>query len=121
MTKRVLIADDTEDIRVLLRIVLGHGDFEIVAVATDGTEAMSMWEAVRESGLFALILDQRMPGMTGLEVARRVLAHSPDQRVILFSAHLDSALREEAIAIGVSAVIDKEELIGLASHPALAA
>ncbi len=121
MSKRILVADDTEDMRVLLRIVLGRAAFTIAAEATNGTEAWAVWEAERDEGFYAVILDQRMPGLTGLEVARRILAERPEQRVILFSAHLDEALRAEAEAIGVDAIVDKDELIGLASHPALAA
>lgn len=121
MEKRILVADDTEDMRVLLRIVLGRADFTIAAEARNGTEAWGHWEAGRELGFFAVILDQRMPGMTGLEVAVRILEERPDQRVILFSAHLDDVLRAEAVAVGVTAVVDKDELISLAAHPALAA
>jgi two-component system chemotaxis response regulator CheY len=119
LSKRLLVADDTQDMRVLLRIVLERTDFSIVAEATDGTEAWAMWEKNRDEGLFALILDQRMPGMTGLEVARQVLKERPQQRVVLLTAHLNDVLRAEAFALGVTAVVNKEDLTGLARHPAL--
>jgi two-component system chemotaxis response regulator CheY len=121
LSKRLLIADDTQDMRVLLRIVLERTGFTIVAEATDGTEAWAMWEKSRDEGLFALILDQRMPGMTGLEVARRVLEQCPQQRVLLLTAHLNDVLRAEAFSLGVTAVVNKEDLTGLARHPALQA
>lgn len=117
----MLVADDTEDIRILLRIVLGQSGFVIIGEATDGTEALRLWEAERDGDVFAVILDQRMPGMTGIEVAKRVLAERPDQRIILFTAHLDDDLRTEALAAGVTAVVDKDDLISIGGHPALAA
>lgn len=117
--RKLLVADDTDDILVLLRLILGSS-FEIVAEATDGVQALRQWEEHRED-VFALVLDYRMPRMTGLDVARRVLEEQPDTRIILFSANFDDRLRQEALEAGVTAVVDKDELAQLASHPALAA
>ena len=117
--RKLLVADDTDDIRVLLRVILG-GRFEIVAEATDGVEALDRWAEHRDD-VFALVLDYRMPRMTGLDVARHVLGERPDTRIVLFSANFDEALRREALEVGVTAVVDKEELAQLATHPALAA
>jgi len=102
-----------------LRIVLGRS-FDIVAEATDGAQEWSQWEQHRED-VWALILDYRMPRMTGLDVARRVLEDRPETRIVLFSANFDEELRQEALALGVTAVVEKDELAQLASHPALAA
>ena len=117
--RKLLVADDTEDIRVLLRLVLSSS-FEIVAEAADGAEALADWESNRDD-VFALVLDYRMPRMTGLDVARRVLAEDPSARIVLFSANLDQGLVAEAEAAGVTAVLHKEQLPDLARHPALAA
>ncbi len=48
-----------------------------------------------------------MPGLTGLEVAERMLALHPSQVIILFSAHLDPAVEEKARAIGIAACVSK--------------
>lgn len=117
--RKLLVADDTDDILVLLRIILG-GSFDIVAEATDGVQALHQWETHRDE-VFALVLDYRMPRMTGLDVARRVLEEEPDARIVLFSANFDDELRRRALEAGVTAVVDKDELAQLASHPALAA
>lgn len=117
--RKLLVADDTDDILVLLRIVLGKS-FDIIAEATDGAQALDQWHEHREE-VFAMVLDYRMPRMTGLDVARRVLEESPDVRIVLFSANFDDQLKQEALDAGVTAVIDKDELAQLASHPALAA
>lgn len=117
--RKLLVADDTDDILMLLRITLGR-TFDIVAEATDGAEAMEHWEEHRDD-VFALVLDYRMPRMSGLEVARRVLEDRPGTRVVLFSANLDDELRQEALDAGVAAVVAKDELARLASHPALTA
>lgn len=116
--RKLLVADDTEDILVLLRIILG-ASFEIVAEAADGAEALAGWEAHRDD-LFALVLDYRMPELTGLEVATKVLAEQPDARIVLFSANFDDELRAAALAAGVTATVEKDALAQLADHPALA-
>ena len=115
--RKLLVADDTDDILVLLRIILGR-QFDIIAEATDGEQALEQWREHRED-LHALVLDFRMPRMTGLDVARVVLAERPDTRVVLFSANLDDELRDEALDAGVTAVVEKDELARLGSHPAL--
>ena len=56
-----------------------------------------------------MLLDNRMPGLTGLEVAERILAEHPDQVIVLFTAHLDDALQEKARAIGITACASKME------------
>lgn len=117
--RKLLVADDTDDILVLVRIALGR-TFDIVAEATDGAQALDHWEEHRDE-VFALVLDYRMPRMSGLDVARRVLAERPDTRIVLFSANLDDDLRQEALDAGVTAVVSKDELAQLASHPALVA
>lgn len=117
--RKLLVADDTDDILLLLRIILGR-TFDIVAEASDGAQALDRWEEHRED-VFALVLDYRMPRMSGLDVARRVLAERPATRVVLFSANLDDELRQEALDAGVTAVVAKDELAQLASHPALTA
>ena len=48
-----------------------------------------------------------MPGLTGLEVAAEMLSRHPSQVIILFSAHLDDAVEEEALALGIAACVSK--------------
>jgi DNA-binding NarL/FixJ family response regulator len=57
-----------------------------------------------------VVLDNRMPGMTGLETARQILADDPEQSIILFSAYLDAQTVSEAAALGVRLCLDKTEV-----------
>jgi CheY-like chemotaxis protein len=104
----VLVVDDQADLRLLVRT--------LITAANDGLhcsdEAASGEEAVAFLGsgdATVVVLDQMMPGMTGIETARRILAQRPEQRIILFSAYLDDELRAEARAIGIRACIDKRD------------
>jgi CheY-like chemotaxis protein len=66
-----------------------------------------------------VVLDQRMPGLTGLEVAERILRDDPEQRVILFSAGLTDEIRRQAEAVGVTACLTKDEVMELPTHAAM--
>jgi len=110
-TIRVLIVDDEPDLRLLLRTMLTLDQrFEIAGEGIDGGEALSLFDQLRPD---VLLLDQRMPVLTGLDVARQVLGEHPDQAVILLSAYLNDAVKAEAAALGVRGVIGKEHILDL--------
>ena len=110
----VLIVDDDPDIRALVKLTLEtERDFTIdltCAEAADGFHAFEMWQ---EGHYDVVVLDQRMPGMSGIDVARTLLELEPDQVVILFSANLDSRTIEAAERLGVHASLSKLELRSL--------
>jgi len=109
---RVLVADDEEDMRLLIRTLLEAADIgvEIVAEAASGDDALARWRDLRPD---IVVLDQRMPGLSGMEVAARMLERVPDQAIVLFSAYLTDELRLEILAAGVRACLTKEEVFSL--------
>jgi DNA-binding NarL/FixJ family response regulator len=112
MTARVLVVDDEEHMRALIRTLFAVNASSIVLVgeASEGREAVEVWRELRKSGApDVVVLDQRMPHTTGLDAAREILAERPDQIVVLFTAFLDAALEREALAAGVTACIDKRD------------
>jgi len=104
---RVLVVDDSADIRFMLRLLLEDAGMEIEE-APGGEEALDRLAGAHD--LDAIVLDQRMPGLTGIEVAARLDADHP--RVILFSAYLQPSLQVRAEALGVTTV-SKNDLSGL--------
>jgi DNA-binding NarL/FixJ family response regulator len=106
---RALIVDDDSDMRFLVRMtieVANHG-LAVAGEAASGADAITAFEQNRPE---VVVLDQRMPGMTGMETARRILADHPEQSIILFSAYLDAATLAEAQAVGIHACIDKTDV-----------
>ncbi len=104
---RALIVDDDEDMRFLLRAVIERANegLQVAGEAGGADEAMAQW---RSLGPDVIVLDHRMPGMTGLQVAEAILAEHPAQSIILFSAYLDDELLERASAVGIRACISKD-------------
>lgn len=105
---RVLVVDDEPDLRALLRIVLEGDGHHVVGEAGDGTTALALW---REHRPDVLLLDQQMPGMTGSEVARLVLAEQPGQRIVFVTANPDRTL-EDLRDLDIT-VVGKERLTEL--------
>jgi YesN/AraC family two-component response regulator len=103
-----LIVDDEEDMRVLLRMTIeaANKGLSVAAEAANGHEALDMW---REHRPDVVVLDQRMPDLSGMDVAARILAEAPHQRIILFSAFLTDDLVREAETLGL-ACLGKEKV-----------
>ena len=110
----VLVADDEPDLRVLTHSLLEAAGFEVVEEAVDGEAALAAIERLHPPPVpTVLVLDYLMPGLSGLDVAERVLEHHPDQRIVLFTAYLDAEVQRRADAIGVRCV-SKSKLADLA-------
>ena len=106
----VLVVDDEPDVRVLVRAFLELGGFEVVAEAVDGAEAVREYVALDPPPIpDVVVLDNRMPVMTGLEAAALMLERHPGQVVVLFSAFLDTGLAKQARDLGVAACVDKTQ------------
>lgn len=106
-TNRALIVDDDEDMRFLLRAVIERANegLQVAAEASGADEALDRWRATQPD---VIVLDHRMPGTTGLELAAEILAEAPGQSIILFSAHLDDDIISTAADIGIRACISKD-------------
>ncbi len=107
MTIRVLLADDQEMIRTGLRMILNAQDgIEVVGEAADGAEAVALARRLRPD---VCLFDIRMPGLDGLEVARRLIRDQPAVHIAMLTTFdLDSYLYE-ALKIGVSGFFLKDD------------
>jgi CheY-like chemotaxis protein len=109
----VLVADDEIDMRVLVRMTLeasGLG-LEVVAEAIDGEHALATYDELDPPPVpTVVILDNRMPGFTGVEVAREIRRRLGTQAIVLFSAYLTPRLQAEAHAAGVDECVAKPDV-----------
>lgn len=104
-----LIVDDEADIRLLIRTIIegaNEGLF-VSGEAADGSEAVAQVEALRPG---VVILDERMPGLSGIQAATEILSRRPSQHIVMCSAHLDQGLRRRAEEAGIRACLTKNEV-----------
>lgn len=103
---RVVVGDDHPMFREgVVRALVSSGEIEVVAEAEDGTEAL---ELIREHRPQVALLDYRMPGMDGAEVAAAVTRDDLPTRVLLVSAHDESAIVYKALQQGAAGFLSKE-------------
>lgn len=100
-----LVADDHPAVVEAVADVLSEHGIEVAGRARDGHEAAQKIEASQPK---VALLDLRMPGLSGIEVARRVGRSSPGTAVILYTAFGDRALLTEALDAGARGFVLKE-------------
>jgi CheY-like chemotaxis protein len=104
MRRHILVVDDEEHIRRVMRMTLEAAGYE-VGEAPDGLRGLeafgdgSAWDAV--------LLDQRMPGMDGLETLRRMKERRADARVIMITAYASIELAVDAMKLGATDFLRK--------------
>ncbi len=103
---RVLVADDHSIFREGIKMVLSRNqDLEIIAEAEDGRAAVKEALAHRPD---LVIMDISMPGLTGIEATREILAQSPQTRVIILSVHSRKTFIMEALKAGARGYVVKD-------------
>jgi DNA-binding NarL/FixJ family response regulator len=105
VTYRILIADDQELVRKMLRTLLEtRTDWKICAEAANGLEAVQKAAELKPD---AIILDLAMPEMDGIHAAREILSNTPTVPILLHTNHAFSSLALEAKKNGIREVINK--------------
>ncbi len=98
---RVLVIDDSEDVRRVVSATLEVHGFDVL-LAQDGEEGLAFYR-VLHAAIDAVLVDIEMPGMDGIETFRRLQLVNPQVRAILWSGgalsrRIDEALRQGALA-----------------------
>ena len=94
---RILVIDDETNIRLMIRLTLQHVG-HLVEGAADGPEGLNAFGQGTDWDL--VLLDQRMPGMEGLDVLREICQRQPDARVIMITAFGTIDLAVDAMRAG---------------------
>lgn len=104
MAKRILIIDDEENIRRVTRLTLEAAGYE-VGEANDGERGLEAFGDGRAWD--AVLLDQRMPGMDGLETLRQIKQRQMSMRVIMSTAYASIELAVDAMKLGATDFVRK--------------
>jgi len=103
LSSQILVIDDETNIRTMIRIALEHSGFD-VDTASDGEEGLKK-AAAKHYDL--VLVDQRMPGITGIEVQQKLNKSAPDTHVILITAFGTIDLALDSIHGGASDFLRK--------------
>jgi CheY-like chemotaxis protein len=104
MSKRILVVDDEEHIRRMIRLALETAGYE-VGEAEEGNKALEL--LLDNSTWDLVLLDQKMPGMDGLQVLREINKRGLDTSVIMITAFASIELAVEAMKLGASDFVRK--------------
>jgi two-component system chemotaxis response regulator CheY len=101
---KIMIADDSDAIRLVLKDILSIGEHEITSEATDGAEAVDFY---RNNVPEILLLDLAMPKKDGLTVVKEIIQFDPTAKIILITASDDQKVIQECLDSGATSYISK--------------
>lgn len=101
---RIVLADDHTVVRMGFRLLIEGAGATVVAEADSGEAALKTWNEHQPD---VLVMDVSMPGIGGLGALERLLAHHPDARVLMLSAHDDTLIPARALQAGATGYLSK--------------
>ena len=102
---QVVLVDDHEDVRALVRLRLGlDGRFDVVGEAADGVTAIAVVTATQPD---AVVLDPALPGLDGLRAIPTLRRTSPGSRIVVLSAFPDPFTLVDVLAHGADSYLNK--------------
>lgn len=108
MSHRIFIVEDHPLMRAVLQeFVDDHPDMEVVSTAESGEQAVQALADSTGGRPDVLLVDVALPGMSGIDLVRRVKARWPGIRCIMLSGHLRSTYVERAFAAGAVGYLPK--------------
>lgn len=106
MQKRVLVVDDNDTIRTMVRSTIEMHTSFIVHEAVDGVDAIHKAETLNPD---LVVMDLSMPRMHGLAASRELKKSLHPPRVVLFTIHKDAVSDSDAAQAGLSAIVEKSQ------------
>src|SRR6266478_9068688 len=104
--RRILVIDDGDSVRDVIRIFLEHAGFEVCGEAADGVEAIEQAKKLKPD---LIVLDLVMARMNGVEAASILNQTMPTVPIVLLTLYQNLIGPSLASAIGVKAILDKTE------------
>lgn len=102
---RIILVDDHTMVREALRVVLEQDSgMQVIAEAGDGETALRMAEELAPD---VVVVDVALPGQSGIDITRRLLAKHPDIKVLALSTYLDRRIVQQMLDAGASGYIAK--------------
>lgn len=100
----IMIADDSDAIRLVLKDILSIGKYDDILEACDGEESVNLYKENKPS---LVLLDLAMPKKDGLTVVQEIIQFDPNAKIILITASDDQKVIQQCLASGASSYISK--------------
>ena len=106
MKHSILMVDDEESIRRLLLIYLERHNFTkyIFYSAANGKESIESYKKYKPD---LVVMDLRMPVMTGEEATKQIIEYDPTANIVIFTAYSQTNIEQQALAAGAKSTIPK--------------
>ncbi len=101
---RIMVTDDSDGIRMVLKDILEIGHHELVAEAVNGIEAVEKFNATKPD---LMLLDMAMPKKDGLSALKEILATNPSAKIIMITASDNIKTMTDCIKAGALAYLLK--------------
>lgn len=112
MNKRVLVVDDSNFMRMMIKSILKSHGFEIVGEARNGLDALLMYEKLKPN---VVTMDITMPEFNGIKGVKAITAIYPDANIIVVSSMSQESFVNEALTAGAKGYVlkpfSKEQLL----------
>jgi DNA-binding NarL/FixJ family response regulator len=112
MNLRILIVDDSETTRRILRAIVHSREWIVCGEAENGLSGVAQFEELKPD---LVLIDLAMPDINGLETAKRMSTLNPKVPLVLFTILDLPGLAEPARTAGISAVVSKAQAWDLVS------
>ncbi|MCU1244025.1 MAG: two component transcriptional regulator, LuxR family [Candidatus Acidoferrum typicum] len=103
---RILVIDDGDSVRDIIRLFLERDGFEVCGEAADGLEAIELAKKLKPD---LIVLDLAMPRMNGADAASILSKTMPDVPIVMLTLYQNVLGNALASAVGVKAIIDKTD------------
>jgi DNA-binding NarL/FixJ family response regulator len=107
MDLRILIVDDSETTRRILRAIVHSHEWTVCGEAETGFSGVTQFEKLKPD---LVLIDLAMPDINGIETAKRMSALNPEVPLVLFTILDMPGLAEPARMAGISAVVSKAQV-----------
>lgn len=101
---RIMIVDDSEELRLTMKDFLLIHNHNVVAEASDGIEAIEKYHSIKPDLVF---LDLTIPKLDGLSVLKKIRLQDPTSKIIVITGHNDMKIFEDCTRLGVLAFLIK--------------
>ena len=106
MGKNILIVEDSAMMRKIITKELVNAGHTIIGEASNGAEAVEMYQSLRPD---VVTMDITMRGMDGFTAAQEILAIDPEAKILILSNLNEEKYREKAVQLGVIGLVNKHK------------